>query len=206
MRVLEIINESKKQQQIDELDLKKVGTAVGKGVSAATQGIGAVAGGVAGLPKAFKKGFQAGKDVVGGSDSNAKNRTFQYTDPKTNAQSTVSVDDSGVYYKADAKTGAMSPVKDPAELSNIKRQDPSAKTKTTAAKSSSGVASTTAASTTATVNPEKLSLKQIKQAVDKMRKRDRDSLLTYLQSKNTATTANTAGTTAPAKPALTVAV
>lgn len=68
MKIAEILTESK---QLDEGPLaNKIGTAIGKGVGVLGKGIGAAAGGVVGLGKAIKKGYQAGKDVVslGGDD------------------------------------------------------------------------------------------------------------------------------------------
>lgn len=44
--------------------LNKIGTAVGNAVGTAAKGVGAVAGGIAGLGAAAKKGFQAGKQTV----------------------------------------------------------------------------------------------------------------------------------------------
>ena len=48
----------------------KIGTAVGKGVGTAAKAVGSIAGGVAGIGSALKKGFQAGKATVatGGDD------------------------------------------------------------------------------------------------------------------------------------------
>ena len=63
MRITEILVES---QQVDEGPLlNKIGTAIGKGAGALAKGVGAVAGGIAGAGKAIKKGYQAGKDIVG---------------------------------------------------------------------------------------------------------------------------------------------
>jgi hypothetical protein len=63
MKILEVLVESK---QLQEGPLaNKIGTAIGKGVGVLGKGIGAAAGGVVGLGKAIKKGYQAGRDVVG---------------------------------------------------------------------------------------------------------------------------------------------
>jgi len=62
MKIAEVLTES---QQLDEGPIaNKIGSAVGKGVGMLGKGIGAAAGGVVGLGKAIKKGYQAGKDVV----------------------------------------------------------------------------------------------------------------------------------------------
>ena len=65
MRVYEILTESK---EINEGPiLNKIGSGIGKAVGTAAKGIGAVAGGVMGLGRAIKKGYQAGKSTVGGA-------------------------------------------------------------------------------------------------------------------------------------------
>jgi hypothetical protein len=66
MHVYEILLESKSKKQLDELDLGKIGTSIGKGVGATAKGIGAVAGGIAGIGAAAKKGYRAGKGTVSG--------------------------------------------------------------------------------------------------------------------------------------------
>jgi hypothetical protein len=77
MRVLEIITESKNSDQLDELDMAKVGRGVGKVARGVATGVGAVAGGVVGAGKAFMKGFRGGKAFVGGDpeDKAAKKST-----------------------------------------------------------------------------------------------------------------------------------
>lgn len=63
MKITEILVES---QQLDEGPLmNKIGTAIGKGAGTLAKGLGAVAGGVVGAGKALKKGYDAGKNVVG---------------------------------------------------------------------------------------------------------------------------------------------
>lgn len=171
MRVLDIITESK-QQQIDELDLKKVGTAIGKGVSATTQGIGAVAGGVAGLPGAFKKGFKAGKDIVGGQNVD----TSGATDYKLGKQS----DGKFIYpgQETDSVTGKTLP-----------KQSNTTKKVTTTGKQTA---------VSSTIEPSKITLTQVKQAVDKMRTRDKQSLLQYLQKTTQPQQTSQTPTVAPA--------
>lgn len=64
MKITDILVES----QVNEGPiLNKIGSAVGKGVGTLAKGVGAVAGGVAGLGRALKKGYQAGKQTVGGA-------------------------------------------------------------------------------------------------------------------------------------------
>ncbi len=64
MKINEILIES----QLHEGPLlNKIGRGIGKAVGTAAKGVGAVAGGVAGIGKAIKKGFQAGKATVGGA-------------------------------------------------------------------------------------------------------------------------------------------
>jgi len=49
--------------------IKATGRGVGKVAGGTAAGIGAVAGGVAGTGRAMKKGFQAGRNVVGGDET-----------------------------------------------------------------------------------------------------------------------------------------
>jgi hypothetical protein len=65
MRLNEILTED---TEISEGPLmNKIGTAVGKAVGTAAKGVGAVAGGIAGLGAAAKKGYAAGKNTVAGA-------------------------------------------------------------------------------------------------------------------------------------------
>jgi hypothetical protein len=83
MKITELLTES---QQLQEGPLlNKLGTAVGNAVGTAAKGVGAVAGGVAGLGKAAKKGFQAGKDTVAGAGDN-KSATKKTTRPSPTIQ------------------------------------------------------------------------------------------------------------------------
>ena len=61
-------NKQKLQEQLlAEFDaLDKLGRGIGRTVGAGAKAIGSVAGGVAGLGSAIKKGYQAGKQTVGG--------------------------------------------------------------------------------------------------------------------------------------------
>jgi hypothetical protein len=68
MRITEILTES----QLEQLDEGPIGSAIGavgrgigKVAGGVAKGAGAVAGGVAGAGRAFKKGFQTGKAIVG---------------------------------------------------------------------------------------------------------------------------------------------
>ena len=58
--------------EFDAVD--KFGKFVGRTVGSAAKGIGAVAGGVAGLGSAVKKGYQAGKQTVGGGGANVQTK------------------------------------------------------------------------------------------------------------------------------------
>lgn len=64
-----------KAQLLAEFDaINKLGRGLGRVAGSAAKGVGAVAGGVAGLGSAIKKGYQAGKQTVGGggADVNTK--------------------------------------------------------------------------------------------------------------------------------------
>jgi hypothetical protein len=65
MRVYEILTESTELQEGPILN--KIGRGIGKTVGTVAKGVGAVAGGVMGLGRAIKKGYQAGKSTVGGA-------------------------------------------------------------------------------------------------------------------------------------------
>ena len=60
-----------KAQLLAEFDaINKLGRGIGRTVGAGAKAIGSVAGGVAGLGGAVKKGYQAGKQTVGGGGAN----------------------------------------------------------------------------------------------------------------------------------------
>ncbi len=65
MKINEILVES---QQLDEGPLDAIGRGIGKVAGGAAKSVGAVAGGVAGLGKAFMKGYRGGKATVGGDE------------------------------------------------------------------------------------------------------------------------------------------
>jgi len=80
MRINEILIESQLEQLDEGPKLDAFGRGVGKVVSGAAKGIGAVAGGVRGAFTALKKGYQTGKAIVGDEpDPNAGKPG--YTDP-----------------------------------------------------------------------------------------------------------------------------
>ena len=55
------------EQLLAEFDaIDKFGRGLGRVAGSAAKGVGAVAGGVAGIPSAIKKGYDAGKQTVGG--------------------------------------------------------------------------------------------------------------------------------------------
>ncbi len=73
MKINEVLNEGP--------FLNKIGTAVGNAVGTAAKGVGAVAGGIAGLGAAAKKGFAAGKSTVAGAGDVAPQPTAMPTTP-----------------------------------------------------------------------------------------------------------------------------
>lgn len=160
MRVTEIITESK---QIDELDAGKITRGLGKAVKGAATGVGAVAGGVAGAGSAFMKGFRGGKAFVGGEK-----------EPGVGDYGQVSKDGTKIW---NTRTKKWEPY-DAGE--NTAAAAPSAAT-TTGAVPGTTPTSTSTASTNTASSATKIGMKQIKQVVDTMRTRDRQSLLNYLQ-------------------------
>jgi len=70
-------NKQKLQEQLlAEFDaLDKLGRGIGRTVGAGAKAIGSVAGGVAGLGSAIKKGYQAGKQTVGGGGADVTKQT-----------------------------------------------------------------------------------------------------------------------------------
>lgn len=70
MKISEVLVESKQLQEGPILN--KIGTGVGKVAGTIGKAVGAAAGGVVGLGKAIKKGYQAGRDVVGMAGDKAK--------------------------------------------------------------------------------------------------------------------------------------
>lgn len=67
MRLNEVLTES----AIQELNEGPFGQAVGKAASGLARGVGAVAGGVAGMGSAAKQGYNAGKSAVAGTAQQA---------------------------------------------------------------------------------------------------------------------------------------
>ena len=62
-------------QLLAEFDaIDKLGRGLGRVAGSAAKGVGAVAGGVAGLGSAVKKGYQAGKQTVGGGGANVNTK------------------------------------------------------------------------------------------------------------------------------------
>ena len=62
-------------QLLAEFDaIDKIGRGIGRVAGSAAKGVGAVAGGVAGLGSAVKKGYQAGKQTVGGGGANVNTK------------------------------------------------------------------------------------------------------------------------------------
>jgi 2-oxoglutarate dehydrogenase E2 component (dihydrolipoamide succinyltransferase) len=108
MRINEILIESQLEQLDEGPKLDAFGRGVGKVVSGAAKGIGAVAGGVRGAFTALKKGYQSGKAVVGDEpDPNAgkPGYTDPVADPKA-APAPVADPNAG-------KPGYTDPVADP---------------------------------------------------------------------------------------------
>jgi hypothetical protein len=77
-------NKQKLQEQLlAEFDaLDKLGRGIGRTVGAGAKAIGSVAGGVAGLGSAIKKGYQAGKQTVGGGGADVNTAQQKPTQQK----------------------------------------------------------------------------------------------------------------------------
>ncbi len=75
MKINELLVES---QQLDE---GPFGQAVGKAVGGLAKGVGAVAGGVVGMGRALKKGYQSGKATVAGDPDPNAPLSKQYASP-----------------------------------------------------------------------------------------------------------------------------
>ena len=70
MKINDILTESQQQDLAEGPMLNKIGSGIGKVAGTVAKGLGAVAGGVAGAGQALKKGYQAGKGVVGAAGDN----------------------------------------------------------------------------------------------------------------------------------------
>jgi hypothetical protein len=118
MRINEILIES---QQVNEGPLmNKIGSAVGKGVGTLAKGVGAVAGGVAGLGRAIKKGYQAGKQTVGGAGDS--DETDIDSAPASNSTATASTPTAvQPAQPAQTATSTSSAAKQPAAKSNFNK-------------------------------------------------------------------------------------
>lgn len=125
MRVYEILTES--QDLAEGPLLNKFGTAVGKGVGTAAKAAGAVAGGAVGAFQALKKGYQAGKGVVGqaGDDETSTSTSTNKTPAAPKIEPTMAPTGSApakVYPAAQAKKDADTLVQNVAKVRNRDRQ------------------------------------------------------------------------------------
>jgi hypothetical protein len=87
MRIHDLIIENTEPVEEGPI-LNKIGAGIGKAVGTAAKGVGAVAGGVAGLGSAVKTGYQAGKNYVAGAGDDATGTApASTTAPSATAQS-----------------------------------------------------------------------------------------------------------------------
>lgn len=122
MKIQDILTES--QQVTEGPVLNKIGTAVGKGVGTLAKGVGAVAGGVAGLGRAIKKGYQAGKQTVGGAgDDDGTGDTASGTAPAAAPQTSAGTAPAG---KAQPTAQTSAPAAAPAQQPQAKAARPAA--------------------------------------------------------------------------------
>ena len=173
MRINEILTES----QLEQLDegpigsaLGAVGRGIGKAVGGVAKGVGAVAGGVVGAGRALKKGYQAGKAVVG-DDPDPNAGQPGYTDPAAPAAAPAA--GGG----APAAGGAAPSTQD------INAQGPAG---TAPAKPQTGAAGAALAKTTAAVDKQTSTkagetvYAQVKANVDKLDKKGKQRILQLL--------------------------
>ncbi len=202
MRIHEILTESE-LQQLDEgpigSALGAVGRGVGKAVGGVAKGVGAVAGGVRGAFTALKKGYQAGKAVVGDDpDPNAGAPGYTYV-PKPEAPAPTQA-------TTPAPTPAPAPTPSPdytapapTTAKDINAQGPEG---TVDAKTQTGPAATALAKTDAVTDKQTATkagetvYAQIKANVDKLDTKGKQRIMTLLQKSIAQTPAKTA-----AKPA-----
>ena len=86
MRINELLTESQQREQLDE---GPFGQAVGKAVGGLAKGVGAVAGGVVGMGRALKKGYQSGKATVAGDPDPNAPLSKQYAAPDAEEPATA---------------------------------------------------------------------------------------------------------------------
>lgn len=84
-----LLNEFTSPQQLDELDLNKLGRGIGRALGGTAQAVGAAAGGIAGIPGAVRRGYQAGKNIVGQGIPSATTATA--TQPAQQASATAPI-------------------------------------------------------------------------------------------------------------------
>jgi hypothetical protein len=199
MKINEILLESEVQNLEEGPILNKIGSAVGKGVGTLAKGAGAVAGGVAGLGAAAKKGFQAGKQTVAGAGD-------EPADPNAAAPAQPQG------FMAGLKQGLSGKKSAPATTAQaINAQGPKG---TAAAKTQSGAGAQAIAKTSQAAggDPEKAGqtlYAQVKSQVNQLDKKGKTRIMQLLQkslqqapAKPAATDPNAAAaTTPPATPA-----
>jgi hypothetical protein len=183
MRINEILTES----QLEQLDegpigsaLGAVGRGIGKAVGGVAKGVGAVAGGVVGAGRALKKGYQAGKAVVG-DDPDPNAGQPGYTDP------TAAPAGGGAPAAARGGAPAAAPAAVPSgaapSTQDINAAGPAG---TAPAKPQTGAAGAALAKTTAAVDKQTSTkagetvYAQVKANVDKLDKKGKQRILQLL--------------------------
>lgn len=154
MRVYEILTESKDETLQEGPILNKIGTGIGKAVGTAAKGIGAVAGGVMGLGRAIKKGYQAGKSTVGGAGDDEE---------ETGTASGQSAGSSSAKNAGSSATAAPAP-----QAAAKTKAAPGAKS--VAAKAAGKTAAPTDDTAQVATAAGKVALKDIKASMSKMKK------------------------------------
>jgi hypothetical protein len=188
MRINEILTESQ-QHQLDEgpigSALGAVGRGIGKAVGGVAKGVGAVAGGVVGAGRALKKGYQAGKAVVG-DDPDPNAGQPGYTDPAPAAAAPAGGAPAAAAPAggAPAAAPAAAPSGAAPSTQDINAQGPAG---TAPAKPQTGAAGAALAKTTAAVDKQTSTkagetvYAQVKANVDKLDKKGKQRILQLLQ-------------------------
>ena len=185
MRINEILTES----QLEQLDegpigsaLGAVGRGIGKAVGGVAKGVGAVAGGVVGAGRALKKGYQAGKAVVG-DDPDPNAGQPGYTDPAAAAPAAGGGAPAAARGGAPAAAPAAVPSGAAPSTQDINAAGPAG---TAPAKPQTGAAGAALAKTTAAVDKQTSTkagetvYAQVKANVDKLDKKGKQRILQLL--------------------------
>jgi len=185
MKINELLYES---QQLQEGPLlNKIGAGVGKAVGTAAKGVGAVAGGIAGLGSAVKKGYQAGKTTVAGAGDNSGQQrptTIKQATAQSKANWNAAVGQAK-QIQAAKNAGGAAPASAsgaaPASAPSGSAAAPSAASGAAPAAAPSGSAAAPAAAPAAASGAGQTAYAQAQQAIAKLQPKQKQALLQFLQ-------------------------